>query len=77
MQTKVMVGQEKMANGSERDVISLITLQNGKRLDFSGLVVVVAVFVVGSSSGGVPIPIVECLLHLTKTACLVHVSFPP
>ena len=42
MQAKVMAGQEKMANGLERDVISLITLQNGRKLDFSGLVVVVA-----------------------------------
>ena len=39
MRTKVMAGQEKTANGLERGVISLITFQNGKKLDFSGLVV--------------------------------------
>ena len=42
MRTKVMAGQEKTANGLERGVISLITFQNGKKLDFSGLVAVAA-----------------------------------
>ena len=38
MQIKVMAGQEKMANGSEKGVILHITFQSGKKSGFNGLV---------------------------------------